>query len=142
MVMFDPVFPGQDKLSLAGLPAANMSWHARPWLVEKRPCTASGPSGRFHAKRLISYGSVSRGTAFAGSTSKKDKMNRKKEGYEMKTNDGKNEKTAAHELRPLVMLVATSSLAVASLLVTTATLGASPVNSQQYEQTTEFASMD
>lgn len=35
----------------------------------------------------------------------------------------------AKQLRPLVMLVAAFSLAVAVLLVTTASLGASPINS-------------
>jgi hypothetical protein len=38
-------------------------------------------------------------------------------------------KTVAHQLRPLVMLVAAVSLSVAALLVTTASLGASPINS-------------
>jgi hypothetical protein len=37
--------------------------------------------------------------------------------------------TVAHQLRPLVMLVAAVSLSVAALLVTTASLGASPINS-------------
>jgi hypothetical protein len=37
--------------------------------------------------------------------------------------------SVTHTLRPLVMLVAAFSLSVASLLVTTATLGASPINS-------------
>lgn len=35
----------------------------------------------------------------------------------------------AKQLRPLVMLVALVSLSVAALLVTTASLGASPINS-------------
>ena len=35
------------------------------------------------------------------------------------------------QLRPLVMLVAITSLMVASLLITTATLGASPINSME-----------
>ena len=35
----------------------------------------------------------------------------------------------ARQLRPLVMLVAVVSLSVAALLVTTASLGASPINS-------------
>ncbi|MBX9458590.1 MAG: hypothetical protein KL863_22500 [Rhizobium sp.] len=35
----------------------------------------------------------------------------------------------AKQLRPLVMLVAAFSLSVAALLVTTASLGASPINS-------------
>lgn len=37
--------------------------------------------------------------------------------------------TVAKQLRPLVMLVAAVSLSVAVLLVTTASLGASPINS-------------
>jgi len=37
--------------------------------------------------------------------------------------------TVAKQLRPLVMLVAAVSLSVAALLVTTASLGASPINS-------------
>lgn len=35
------------------------------------------------------------------------------------------------QLRPLVILVATVSMAVATLLITTATLGASPIDSMQ-----------
>jgi hypothetical protein len=46
------------------------------------------------------------------------------------------ETTVAHQLRPIVMLVTVFSLAVASLLVTTASLGASPINSM------EVASLD
>ena len=38
-----------------------------------------------------------------------------------------------HELRPIAMLVTVTSLAVASLLITTASLGASPTNALQYE---------
>jgi hypothetical protein len=37
----------------------------------------------------------------------------------------------AKQLRPLVMLVAAFSLSVAALLVTTASLGASPINSME-----------
>lgn len=37
--------------------------------------------------------------------------------------------SVAKQLRPLVMLVAAVSLSVAVLLVTTASLGASPINS-------------
>lgn len=39
--------------------------------------------------------------------------------------------SVAHQLRPLVMLVAAVSLSVAALLVTTASLGASPINSME-----------
>ena len=39
--------------------------------------------------------------------------------------------SVAKQLRPLVMLVAAFSLSVAALLVTTASLGASPINSTQ-----------
>ena len=39
--------------------------------------------------------------------------------------------TVAKQLRPLVMLVATFSLFVAAILVTTASLGASPINSME-----------
>lgn len=42
----------------------------------------------------------------------------------------------AKQLRPLVMLVAVFSLSVTALLVTTASLGASPINSM------EIASLD
>ena len=43
-----------------------------------------------------------------------------------------NETTSvAHQLRPLVMLVAAFSLSVTALLVTTASLGASPINSME-----------
>jgi hypothetical protein len=41
------------------------------------------------------------------------------------------ENTVAKQLRPLVMLVAAFSLSVAVLLVTTASLGASPINSME-----------
>lgn len=41
------------------------------------------------------------------------------------------ENTVAKQLRPLVMLVAAFSLSVAALLVTTASLGASPINSME-----------
>lgn len=44
--------------------------------------------------------------------------------------------SVAKQLRPLVMLVAAFSLSVAALLVTTASLGASPINSM------EVASLD
>nr|WP_299503916.1 hypothetical protein [uncultured Rhizobium sp.] len=37
----------------------------------------------------------------------------------------------SNQLRPLVILVATVSLAVATLLITTATLGASPIDSME-----------
>ena len=39
--------------------------------------------------------------------------------------------SVARQLRPLVMLVAACSLSVAALLVTTASLGASPINSME-----------
>lgn len=39
--------------------------------------------------------------------------------------------SAAKQLRPVVMLVAVFSLSVAALLVTTASLGASPINSME-----------
>jgi hypothetical protein len=39
--------------------------------------------------------------------------------------------SVAHQLRPLVMMVAAFSFAVAALLVTTASLGASPINSME-----------
>jgi hypothetical protein len=39
--------------------------------------------------------------------------------------------SVAKQLRPLVMLVAAFSLSVAALLVTTASLGASPINSME-----------
>lgn len=41
------------------------------------------------------------------------------------------ENSVAKQLRPLVMLVAAFSLAVAVLLVTTASLGASPIDSME-----------
>jgi hypothetical protein len=41
------------------------------------------------------------------------------------------ENSAAKQLRPVVMLVAAFSLSVAALLVTTASLGASPINSME-----------
>lgn len=41
------------------------------------------------------------------------------------------ENPVAKQLRPLVMLVAAFSLSVAALLVTTASLGASPINSME-----------
>ena len=40
----------------------------------------------------------------------------------------------SHQLRPLVILVATVSMAVATLLITTATLGASPIVSYEVSQ--------
>lgn len=39
--------------------------------------------------------------------------------------------TVAKQLRPLVLMVAVFSIAVAALLVTTASLGASPINSME-----------
>jgi hypothetical protein len=51
------------------------------------------------------------------------------EGHKMNTISETN--TVAKELRPLVMLVAAVSLSVAALLVTTASLGASPINSME-----------
>lgn len=39
--------------------------------------------------------------------------------------------SVAIQLRPLVMMVAAFSLSVAALLVTTAALGASPINSME-----------
>lgn len=39
--------------------------------------------------------------------------------------------SVAKQLRPLVMLVAAFSFSVAALLVTTASLGASPINSME-----------
>ena len=47
-----------------------------------------------------------------------------------------NEISVAKQLRPIVFLVAMISIAVASLLITTASLGASPINSM------EVASLD
>lgn len=44
--------------------------------------------------------------------------------------------SVARQLRPLVMMVAAFSFSVAALLVTTASLGASPINSM------EVASLD
>ena len=44
--------------------------------------------------------------------------------------------TVARQLRPIVMMVAAFSIGVAALLVTTASLGASPINSM------EVASLD
>ena len=41
------------------------------------------------------------------------------------------ENSVATQLRPLVMMVAVFSFAVAALLVTTASLGASPINSME-----------
>lgn len=41
------------------------------------------------------------------------------------------ENNVATQLRPLVMLVAVFSIAVAALLVTTASIGASPINSME-----------
>ena len=45
------------------------------------------------------------------------------------------ETNVAANLRPIVLLVAAFSLAVAALLVTTATLGASPINSMEIAST-------
>jgi len=54
-----------------------------------------------------------------------------------KTMNAANETVSvAQQLRPLVMMVAAFSFAVAALLVTTASLGASPINSM------EVASLD
>ena len=50
-------------------------------------------------------------------------------GHQMTTLAQEN--TVAKQLRPLVMLVAAFSLSVAALLVTTASLGASPINSME-----------
>ena len=47
-----------------------------------------------------------------------------------------DDNAVAKQLRPLVMLVALVSISVAALLVTTASLGASPINSM------EVASLD
>lgn len=50
-------------------------------------------------------------------------------GHQMNTLAQDN--PVAKQLRPLVMLVAAFSLSVAALLVTTASLGASPINSME-----------
>jgi len=42
-----------------------------------------------------------------------------------------NEITVSKQLRPIVLLVAVVSLTVASLLIATASLGASPINSME-----------
>jgi hypothetical protein len=54
------------------------------------------------------------------------------EGQKMNTLTETN--SVARQLRPLVVLVAAFSLSVAALLVTTATLGASPINSMDVAQ--------
>ena len=46
-------------------------------------------------------------------------------------NTAVEDNSVAKQLRPLVMMVAAFSLAVAALLVTTASLGASPINSME-----------
>jgi hypothetical protein len=56
-------------------------------------------------------------------------MRRSKEGLPMTTLAEDN--TVAKQLRPLVLMVAVFSIAVAALLVTTASLGASPINSME-----------
>lgn len=55
--------------------------------------------------------------------------NADQEGFPMTTLAQDN--SAAKQLRPVVMLVAVFSLSVAALLVTTASLGASPINSME-----------
>jgi hypothetical protein len=42
-----------------------------------------------------------------------------------------NQTSVAKELRPIVLLVTAISLTVATLLITTASLGASPINSME-----------
>lgn len=45
-----------------------------------------------------------------------------------------DDKAVSKNLRPLVIVVATVSMAVATLLITTATLGASPIDSMVVAQ--------
>jgi hypothetical protein len=45
-----------------------------------------------------------------------------------------DDKAVSKKLRPLVIVVATVSMAVATLLITTATLGASPIDSMVVAQ--------
>jgi hypothetical protein len=45
-----------------------------------------------------------------------------------------DDKAVSNQLRPLVIVVATVSMAVATLLITTATLGASPIDSMVIAQ--------
>ena len=54
----------------------------------------------------------------------------------MKTQNTMTETSVSQQLRPIVLLVAAISVSVAMLLITTATLGASPINSM------EVASLD
>ena len=49
----------------------------------------------------------------------------------MNTQIAAAEITVSKQLRPIVLLVAAVSLAVATLLVATASLGASPINSME-----------
>lgn len=46
----------------------------------------------------------------------------------------RQENTVSTQLRPLVILVAAVSMAVTTLLITTATLGASPIDSFEVSQ--------
>jgi hypothetical protein len=50
-------------------------------------------------------------------------------------NNTTSENTVSSQLRPLVLLVAAISLSVSSLLITTAALGASPINSMTVAET-------
>jgi len=49
----------------------------------------------------------------------------------MNIHSAAEDNAVSSQLRPLVILVATVSMAVATLLITTATLGASPIDSMQ-----------
>ena len=49
-------------------------------------------------------------------------------------NNTTSENTVSTQLRPLALLVAAISLSVSGLLITTATLGASPINSMEIAQ--------
>ena len=52
----------------------------------------------------------------------------------MNTSSASQDKAISKQLRPLVIIVATVSVAVATLLITTATLGASPIDSMVVAQ--------
>lgn len=92
---------------------------------------------RSHIFRRFSFSAletVTQVTAFASKQDDKDitlatAPGADPEGLPMTTLAQEN--TVATQLRPLVMLVAAFSLSVAALLVTTASLGASPINSTE-----------
>jgi hypothetical protein len=83
---------------------------------------------------VIGEGNVTSVTAWANKPGHKDvkfatALGADLEGHQMTTLVQEN--SVAKQLRPLVLLVAAFSLSVAALLVTTASLGASPINSME-----------